>query len=104
MDPVKDFVSNLLKEAKLDTLPEDLRTNIENQLLVQTYKRIGTVIMNELNNEQAAEYAKLIENPQQVNEQAVNEFLTKHTQKMDQKIQAALVDLAATFLTNLKKA
>lgn len=103
MDPVNEFVAGLLKEAKLDTLPDDLRHSIEDQLVVQTYKRVGQVIMTELNTDQAAEFAELISDPEKMSEDTINRFLTAHTTNMDQKLKEALSDLGAEFLANLKK-
>ncbi|MFA6475490.1 MAG: hypothetical protein WCV88_04830 [Patescibacteria group bacterium] len=103
MDPVNEFVLNLMKEAKLDTLPDDFKQSLQDQLMVQAYRRIGVVIMEELNDEQAGQFTELVANPDKIDQTAVNDFLTKNTtEKFADKIKTALTDLAVEFLKSQK--
>jgi hypothetical protein len=92
-----------MKEAKLDTLPDDFKQSLQDQLMVQAYRRIGVVIMEELNDEQAGQFTELVANPDKIDQTAVNDFLTKNTtEKFADKIKTALTDLAVEFLKSQK--
>lgn len=103
MDPINEYVVALLKEAKLDTVPDEFRQSLQDQLTVQAYKRIGAVIVAELGDEQATAFIELLKNPEQVDTVAVNNFLTKHTSQIEPKLRTALADMGQEFLRNLKQ-
>lgn len=102
MDPIQEYVKTVLAQAKLADLPDELRSGIEDQLTVLAYRRIGVLVATELGEERSAEFAQLIEqNPEELNHPAINDFLTKHIQRFDVKLQEALGKMAADFIQKL---
>ena len=102
MDPIQDYVTALLKQTKLDTLPAEMKVDIQEQLTVQAYRRIGVVMVTELGQEKSDQLMTMVENPAQVNTDAVNRFITEHTKGFETKVQAALVELGAEFIKQMK--
>lgn len=102
MDPIRDYINTVLKQAKLDTLPDELRLGLEEQLVILAYRRVGEVVMAQLNESQQAEFLSLIEaNPEQLNHTAINDFLANHTKKLDIEVRDALGNLGADFLSRM---
>lgn len=104
MDPIQDYVAALLKQTKLDTLPEAMKANIQEQLLVQAYRRIGVVMVTELGQEKSDQLMELVADPAKTNMEAVNRFITDNTKGFETKVQTALADLGAEFIKQLKLA
>ncbi|HBY73701.1 MAG TPA: hypothetical protein DEG44_03360 [Candidatus Kerfeldbacteria bacterium] len=102
MDPIQEYVSSVMKHAKLADLPDDLRSGIQDQLTVLAYRRIGVLVVTELGEKNSGEFMQLIErNPAEMDHVAINEFLTKHIDRFDVKLQEALGSLAADFIQKL---
>lgn len=104
MDPIQDYVTALLKQTKLDTLPDEMKVDIQEQLTVQAYRRIGVVMVTELGQEKSDVLMAMVEDPAQVNADAVNRFITEHTKGFETKVQTALVELGAEFIKQMKLA
>lgn len=102
MDPIQDYVTALLKQTKLDTLPDEMKVDIQEQLTVQAYRRIGVVMVTELGQEKSDALMTMVADPAQVNTDAVNRFITEHTKGFETKVQAALVELGAEFIKQMK--
>lgn len=102
-DPIQNYVQAILKEGKLDTLPDDLRIGLEEQLTVLVYQRIGTLMVNELGDAASEQFFSLLEkNPLQPDHVQLNQFLSDHIEHFDTKLADSLADLGADFLQRLK--
>ncbi|MBI4407967.1 MAG: hypothetical protein HY565_05725 [Candidatus Kerfeldbacteria bacterium] len=102
MDPIQDFITALLKQTNLDTLPDEMKVDIQEQLTVQAYRRIGIVMATELGQKKSDELMTLVDDPAAVHTDAVNRFITEHTKGLETKVQAALVELGAEFIKQMK--
>lgn len=103
MDPIKEYVVTVLKKAGLDTLPDELRLGLEEQLMILAYRKIGEVVMQQLNEEKQKQFVDLIEaDPENINHDAINQFLSEHTNKLDVQVKDALGELGANFLSRME--
>jgi len=106
MEPMDQFVNSLMKEAKLDTLPEEFQTNLRDQLATQAYRRIGAAILKELNEADGEAFLAMVDfsQPQQVDQSKLNAFLAEKIDGFDVKVSTALESLATEFLKNMQEA
>lgn len=100
------FVNSLMKEAKLDTLPEEFQISLRDQLTTQAYRRIGAAILKELNEKDSDAFLALVDltKPEDVDQPKLNAFLSEKITDFEAKVSTALESLAGEFLTNMQEA
>lgn len=103
MDPIKEYVTTILKKAHLDTLPDELRLGLEEQLMMLAYRKIGEVVMQQLDEAKQKQFVDLIEaDPENLNHDGINQFLSEHTSKLDIQVKDTLGELGANFLSRME--
>lgn len=96
-DPMQAYVDDLLQKAGLDKMPADFKVDYQEKLLVEVQRRLGVVAMKELSGEAIAKFAKLVEKQADFDE--VRKFLADNIENYEEKIDKALQELAAEFVT-----
>ncbi len=107
VNAVEEYVSGLMKAAKLDVLPEDFQSSYTARLTDQVYRRIGLLALRELNETDLEEFNQLLKIDQAgataADPVAVEQFLRSHVPDFAAKLKQGLEDLTTEFLAAFKK-
>lgn len=98
-DFVKEYVSNLLVSAGLTDMPADFKEQYTNQVIQEVERRIGLVVLGELNPQAAEALTQLSES--NAGPSATADWLQNHSQNYEAKIAQALDQFKADFLSSL---
>lgn len=102
MDSLQQFTQTIMKQGKLDALPEEAKASISAELEAQVTRRLGAVIINAL---PAAErdgfVAKLTDTMTPEQREAVMNEAAKLIPNYQQLLEKTLEDVAVEFLSNL---
>lgn len=100
-DLIVQFVEQLIARAGLDGVPKNFRAEYTDKIAAEVQKRIGLVAVKELSPEGLAEFGRLMEGGPAAD--AVNKFFAEHIPDLDKKINAALDDFSAEFLSGAEQ-
>lgn len=100
--PLSAFVEELLVKAGMVTLPEDFRQQYILKLVSQVEERIGLKALAELDEEELAEFERMMQPPKPPAE--VLAFFRLHIRDFPEKMQAVLDEFTAEFLQHATSA
>lgn len=104
MEPIQQFTQTLMKQAKLDTLPQAAQVSLAEQLEAQVTRRLGAVIINALpEGEREGFVAKMHENMAETERAALMTEAATLIPNYQQLLEKTLEDVAVEFLSNLKR-
>lgn len=97
-DPLEQFTDYLIAEAGYKNLPESYASTFRDQVRAQVYRRVGMIVMNELNEADAKEFAdKFGAELGQSNNAAAQEFLSTKIENFPEKLVTGLNEFAEEF-------
>lgn len=97
-EAIDQFIDALLKEAKLDILPDDYKEQYRERLFDQIVSRIGIIAMQNLDEAGAAEFAKLMESGVKPNSEEAQNFFVQKIPDFGEKIRQGMVDFGRQFI------
>ena len=92
------FVDAMIQGAGLHTLPDDYLDQYKEQLLIQVERRIGLIILSELNDEDAEHYMKKFAEDDSADPMHVQDFLTTRIENFEEKLRLGLDALVEEFI------
>lgn len=99
--PLTSFVNDLLVTAGMTSLPDDFRQQYVAKLVRQLEERIGLKALAELDEEQLADYERMMQPPKPAAE--VLAFFEVHIHDFPQKLQAVLDEFGAEFVAHAQR-
>jgi hypothetical protein len=102
-DPAILFLENLMTEAGLTNLPKDYRAQYMLKLQDELNQRIGMIIMENLDEKDAKEFSKLIDQKPLPGATQMQKFFADKIPGLEQKIKDGMVLFAQQFLSAVKK-
>lgn len=104
MEPLQHFTQTLMKQAKLDTLPEPARASLAEQLEAQITRRLGAVIINALPETERENFvAKLNDDMSETDRTALMDQAAQLIPNYQPLLEKTLEDVAVEFLSNLQR-
>lgn len=100
--PLSAFVDALLVKAGMITLPDDFRQQYVQRLVSQIEERIGLKALAELDEEELAEFERMMQPPKPPAE--VLAFFRQHIRDFPVKMQAVLDEFSQEFLQHANSA
>lgn len=101
-EPIDMYIDNLLKEANLK-LPDDYKTQYAERLKEQVNRRLGIVIMENLDDAGLAEFSQLMAQEPKPDILEIQKSFAARIPDFDQKIKTALAEFGKDFITATKK-
>lgn len=89
-DPLEALVDNLIKEVKLNDLPEADYNFLKESLIMQINRRLGSIIMENLNDEGLAEYNELLNDGLIPDADKLEKLLEKYIPDYEEKVKTGL--------------
>lgn len=96
------YIENLLQESNLN-LPEDFKAPYVEKVKEQLSRRIGIVIMENLDEEGVVEFSRLMDQEPSPDMNAIQAAFTARIPDLEEKIKEALIGFAADFISAAKK-
>jgi hypothetical protein len=103
LEPIEVYLQNLLQAANLDSLPAEAKEDYLDQLKVQVDRRVGIIIMRELDEAGREELTAMMEKGAQPGSPALQDFLTSRIENFEEKIKAGLNEFAEEFVAAAQK-
>jgi uncharacterized protein YdiU (UPF0061 family) len=100
-DLIAQFVENLIKQAGLDSVPENFRAEYTEKIAMEAQKRVGLIALKELDKEALDEFADLMKDQPDTKE--MNIFFAEHIPNLEDKVAVGLREFAEEFLTSAEK-
>ena len=102
-DPAIIFLENLMQEAGLTNLPAEYKEQYLVKLQEQLNQRIGMIIIENLDDDGAKEFASLMDQKPLPGATQMQKFFAGKVPGLDQKIKDGMVLFAQQFLNAAKK-
>lgn len=103
VDALESLAENIISLAKLDDLPEGDKKYLKDNLLLQLNRRLGLIIVENLDEESMKKYAQLVEDSPIPNSEKLQEFLEGHLPNYKEKIKEGLEEFANDIVSSLGK-
>lgn len=100
-DLISTFVTELLKKAELDKVPQNFYDEYSEKLGNEVQKRLGIIAMKELTPGAVDEFGKLVSGEAKPEELA--KFFKKNIPDYEDKVESALREFADEFLASAAK-
>lgn len=100
MASLQTFIEETLLKAGMTNLPDDFRTQYIAKLTAQLEERIGLRALQELDEEQLADFESLVKD--KANPQAMFEYFTNHVRDFPTKMAAVMDEFANDFVEHSK--
>lgn len=97
-DLMSPFIEDLLKEAKIDTMPDDFKNEYRRRLAGQLMERLGLVAMRALSD---SDLPRAEELASQEKFDELMQFLKKNIPNFAEVMDAALKDFRTSFIASL---
>lgn len=94
------YLEQLLKAANIAAMPEDYKKSYKERLAMEVERRIGIVVMNELDKKDLGEFEKLLE--KDVSPEEIQNFISSRVPNLVELVRKALDDFAAEFIAAAK--
>jgi len=101
-DPIEIFIETLLREANLDSLPEENKADYIERLKGEVERRIGIIAMQELDPKGKEEFRKMVEKEPKPSPGELQEFFKSRIENFDEKVKVGLEEFAREFITAAK--
>lgn len=99
---IEGFITEVVKQAGLDKMPEDFLLEYKEKLAIEAQKRLGLSAMEALPDEKIEEFTELTEkNPEDY--EKINAFLMDNISDFDEKMAIALRDFGFEMVESAKK-
>lgn len=95
------YLEELLKAANIATMPEDYKKSYKEKLAMEVNRRIGLVVLNELDKEAIEEFEKLLK--KNVSPEEIQKFISSRVPNLAEVIKKGLDDFAVEFITAAKR-
>ncbi len=103
VDKNQALVDLIMKEAHLSNLPDADRKYVQANLSLQIDRRLGLIIMENLNDEGREEYTKLLEDGLVPNQEKLQVLLDKYVPDYQEKIKVGLDKFIKEAIASLSK-
>ena len=100
---IDQFIDELIKQAQLDNLPADFQAQFRQSLAEQIDRRIGLIVMENLDEAGLAQFAQLMENESKPDLTKIEAMFADKIPDLSGKIQQGLIELAAEFVSAAQK-
>ena len=97
------FIDFLMQESGFHKLPADFKITYRRALSGQVVRRIGILMLKELNNEDIKEFSENFMSKEKPDHQAMHKFLLTRVQNFEAKMKAGLDEFAKEFLLAAKR-
>jgi len=97
------FVDQLIKDAKLDNLPADYREEYLVRLKEQVEKRLGIIIMQNLDEAGLNEFTQLIQQEPKPDLAKIQSLFSGRIPDFEQKIKDGMIEFASQFIASAQK-
>jgi len=98
-EAIDQFIDTLLREAKLDALPDDYKAQYRERLYDQIVNRIGIIAMQNLDETGAAEFGDLMKSGVKPNSEEAQNFFVQKIPDFEEKIRQGMEEFARQFIT-----
>lgn len=102
-DPLESLAEEIIKQANLADLPEGDKKYLRENLLLQLNRRLGLIIMENLNDEGQREYGELLDDGLVPDPKKLQDLLVKYITDYQEKITAGLKEFAKQIIASLVK-
>jgi hypothetical protein len=102
IDPLESLVDNLIKEVELDDLPEADRNFLKGNLMLQISRRLGGIIMENLDEKGLAAYVEKFGEAILPEGEKLQEFLEEYLPDYEEKIKTGLEEFLFEAARSLK--
>lgn len=97
-NPIEHFAYELLRSAKLDALPEEVRVEMTARIQDQAQQRIGMIAVQLLDDRGLEDFNTLMSAETLPDPEVVQQFFVERIEGFEQKVQDGLMAFADEFL------
>ena len=97
-DAIDQFIDTLLREAKLDILPEDYKKQYRERLYDQIVSRVGLIAMKNLDDQGVKEFGQMLQDGLKPDSDEAREFFVQKIPDFEEKIRLGMVEFAEQFI------
>ncbi|OIO05986.1 hypothetical protein AUJ26_01700 [Candidatus Falkowbacteria bacterium CG1_02_37_21] len=102
-DQSKEIADLIIEQAYLSNLPEADKNYVRENLALQITRRLGLIIMENLNEEGRLEYSQLLENSLIPDQEKLQELLDKYIPDYAEKVKVGLDEFIKEAVASLTK-
>lgn len=102
-DAIAQLADSIIEAAGADQLPEEAKQPFREQLEAQIMRRLGIIVMENLDEEGMKEYEALVADNPVPDPQALQVFLEKRVPDYEEKLKAGMEQFAADTAKFLEK-
>jgi hypothetical protein len=102
-DAIAQLADSIITAAGADQLPEEAKQPFREQLEAQIMRRLGIIIMEQLDEAGAQEYETLVKDNPAPDSQALQAFLEKRVPDYEAKIKAGMEEFVADTAAFIQK-
>lgn len=99
MNPLEQFIDQIITEQKLDDMPADFLAEYKMRLIEEAQKRMGVVAVSKLSPEQIEELNKKVEETNN-DPETIKNYLESHIANFDKIMSEALLEFKQEVLRN----
>lgn len=102
-DQVQKFISDLLKKAGIDNMPEDFKKQYAERLGVEVQRRLGIMALDELNEKGISDFEAFSAKHKSPQSKDLLEFFNTHIPDFKGKVEATMSQFGQEFLSSAQK-
>jgi hypothetical protein len=103
IEPLENLVEQIIRRVGLDDLPEGDKKYFKENLTLQLNRRLGLIIVENLNDEGRLEYAKLLDEQAIPEPKKMQDLLIKYLPDYQVKIKDGLDEFVGQIVDSLNK-
>jgi hypothetical protein len=100
---LQQFIKNIIKKAGMESLPQKFLDEYEDKLIIEFQRRIGVLMVKELDEQGIKEFDKLIQGNPNPDQRVLLNFFNVHISNFKQKFEKGSQDFTQEFVDELKK-
>mgnify|MGYP001581054165 FL=1 len=99
---LQQFIKDVIKKVGMQNLPKKFLDEYEDKLTIETQRRIGILMVKELDESGIKEFDKLIQKNLNPDQKILLNFFNSYIPDFKQKLEKGLEEFAQEFINELK--
>jgi len=89
-EQIQEVITQIIKQANMEGMPESAEKKFREEMELQITRRLGIIVMQNLNEEGLAEYEKMIEKGEAGDQEKFSAFVAKYIPNYEEKVKEGL--------------
>jgi len=89
-EQIQEVITQIIKQSNMEGMPEPAEKKFREEMELQITRRLGIIVMQNLNEEGLAEYEKMIEKGEAGDQEKFSVFIAKYIPNYEEKVKEGL--------------